>query len=305
MPSGLMTSVHSIVPLTSALIGIPRLDVEVFVWWRWLIILAGALVLLRMLLPRSKATPTQIAKELVILVPAYLAYSMVRRGTEGHAVDAFRHARRVIELERQIGIFWEQQLQERVLSFDWVITLMNWIYIWGFWPVIVLAAVWMFLMHRDSYGVYRNAFIISGGIGLVVFAMFPVAPPRFMAAWGFVDTIAERSQAPELFHDPAFVNQFAAMPSLHFGWILLVGIAAVRHGNGPLLKIFGVLMPAAMLTSIVFTANHYIIDGVAGGSLALLGLVVATFLNKLGQNSTSQGTSRGVPSDAALPPAAA
>ncbi len=296
---------HSSALLPSAVLDVAGVDIGTFLFSRWLIILAVAVLLLWVLLPRSKATPTQVAKELVILVPAYLAYSMVRRGTEGQAVDAFRHARKVIDLEREIGIFWEQQLQERVLSFDWVITLMNWIYIWGFWPVVVLAAIWMFLMHRESYGVYRNAFIISGGIGLLVFALFPVAPPRFMAAWGFVDTIAERSQAQEFFHDPIFVNQFAAMPSLHFGWILLVGIAAVRHGGGPIMKLFGILMPAAMMTSIVFTANHYIIDGAAGGALVLLGLGIAALLEKLPRSSTPQGTAGAMAAGAAPPPAAA
>jgi membrane-associated phospholipid phosphatase len=246
--------------------------------WRWLIIGVAAALFARFLLPRSKTSVSQLGRELAIVVPAYLAYSAVRHVAQGRASDAFHHAGLIITLEREIGIFWEQQLQQRVIDLEMLVTAMNWIYIWGFWPVIVLAAVWLFVMHRDSYGVYRNAFLISGAIGLIVFATFPVAPPRYMLAWGFVDTVALQSHASMVLQDPAFVNQFAAMPSLHFGWIVLVAIAAVRHGSGLFPKVFGILVPAAMLASIVLTANHYIIDGIAGGCLALLGLALAWLL---------------------------
>jgi membrane-associated phospholipid phosphatase len=114
----------------------------------------------------------------------------------------------------------------------------------------------------------------------VVFAVFPVAPPRYMVAWGFVDTVARQSDAYGILHDPGFVNQFAAMPSFHFGWILLVGIAMARHGQGIWPRLLAVLLPAVMLASIVLTANHYLIDGVAGGTLALLGLGVAWLISK-------------------------
>jgi PAP2 superfamily len=296
-----MTSISWAVSPVDAGMSFLPFGVDGFLWARWLIILAGTLILLRFLLPRSQTTLVQFGRELLILVPAYFAYFVVRGLTEGRVLDAFHHAARVIELERGIGIFWERQLQEQILSFDLLVDLMNWIYIWGHWPVIVLAAVWLFLMHRESYGVYRNAFLISGAIGLVVFATFPVAPPRLLEAWGFVDTVADRSQAYRAFQNPAFVNQFAAMPSLHFGWNLLVGIAIVRHSIGPIPKLFGVLMPTAMLASIVFTANHYIIDGAAGGGLALIGLAIALLLSKLFESSDGQRDGDAIPSASGPP----
>ena len=77
---------------------------------------------------------------------------------------------------------------------------------------------------------------------------------------------------------PAFVNQYAAVPSLHFGWNLLVGIAWASLGGHWIARLFGWLMPPAMLVSIVLTANHYLLDGLIGGAIALLALFAATLL---------------------------
>jgi membrane-associated phospholipid phosphatase len=96
--------------------------------------------------------------------------------------------------------------------------------------------------------------------------------------YGFIDTVTEQTSAYRVLQPPAFVNQYAAVPSLHFGWNLLMGIALVGLSGHWLLRLFGWLMPAAMLVSIVLTANHYIFDGLVGGVIALLGLFVATRL---------------------------
>src|SRR3972149_2275772 len=93
--------------LWGGMLGALSFEVKTFLWWRWLIILAAALLLLRILLPRTKTTLPQVGREVLIVVPAYFAYSFVRRVTEGRASDAFQHAGKIMELERDIGIFWE------------------------------------------------------------------------------------------------------------------------------------------------------------------------------------------------------
>ncbi len=253
--------------------------------------LVGIAILLFVVLNWSRrssgTTVGQLLGEIGIIIPAYFAYFAVRGLVETREAQAFHRAVDIIELEQALGIFWEPGLQGYIMRFDWLVNLANWTYIWGHWPVIVFAAVWLFILHREEYSVYRNAFIISGAIGLVIFFMLPVAPPRFMDAWGFVDTVTERSQAYRVLQPPAFVNQYAAMPSLHFGWNLLVGIAIFRQGKSRLFKVIGVALPVVMFASIVLTANHYIIDGVAGGTLALLGLggamMIHQFLDRRGQ----------------------
>lgn len=265
-------------------LGVPgSLDLDLLQTLRWPLIGAGVLIFLvaQWLRGTSTTTARQLTGEMLIVVPAYFLYFLVRGFVEGREAQAFHTAIDIIELEQALGIFWEPMLQQHILHIDLVVTLANWTYIWGHWPVIVFVAIWLFMLHREEYSVYRNAFLISGAIGLIVFVSLPVAPPRFMDAWGFVDTVAERSDAYRILQPPAFVNQYAAMPSLHFGWNLLVGIAIYRHSSHVIGKIFGVALPVIMFASIVLTANHYIIDGLAGGSLALVGLFAALMLHQL------------------------
>ncbi len=248
---------------------------------RWPLIGLAVVGAIWFLLPRSKTALRKLSMELLLMVPLYLFYLFVRGITEGRTSEAVSRAASIIKFEQAIGIFWEPRLQAGILDIEFLVNLMNWIYMWGFWPVILLAAIWMFFRHREAYHLYRNAFIISGAIGLLIFALFPVAPPRFMEAWGFVDTIAERSDVYGLFQTPDFVNQYAAMPSLHFGWSLLLGTAIVGQATHLLLRLFGLVLPIAAFASIVLTANHYIVDGLAGGSVAMLGLLAAVLLRGL------------------------
>lgn len=267
--------------LASAALALFGFDHSVITGARWPLIGVGFLLLLALWWRKSSdTTPRQLFGELLIVVPAYFAYFIVRGLVEAKEGQAFKRAVDIIELEQTLGIFWEPDLQNYIMRSDWLVNVANWTYIWGHWPVIVFAAIWLFLLHREAYSIYRNAFLISGGIGLLIFYLLPVAPPRFMDAWGFVDTITERSQAYRVLQPPAFVNQYAAMPSLHFGWNLLVGIAIVRHTSSLVFKAFGVALPILMFASIVLTANHYIIDGIAGGILALLGLAGALVINR-------------------------
>ena len=93
-----------------------------------------------------------------------------------------------------------------------------------------------------------------------------------------VDTVTTRSYAYRVLQPPDLTNPYAAMPSLHFGWNLLMGIAIFREARRVGIKLLGILMPVAMFFAIVFTSNHYILDGLAGGVLVLMSLLTVTML---------------------------
>jgi hypothetical protein len=169
-------------------------------------------------------------------------------------------------------------------------TLMNWVYIWGHWPVIAAVLLWLFLRHPDGYRQIRTTMVLSGAVGLVVFALYPVAPPR-LAPLGLVDTVTDLSTSYRVLQPPAFVNQYAAMPSLHVGWDLLMGYALVTYGGHRLLRVVGVLLPIAMVSAVILTANHYVVDAVAGAALVLSCLVVVS----------SRPSRRGTPDEVVLP----
>lgn len=227
--------------------------------------------------PRSSLVVFHALRELALVVAAYLLYFGVRGMTEGNPARAVEHARDLVDLERALRIYWEPVIQSLVIDDHRLVTLVNWVYVWGHWPVIVAAGLWLCLRRPRTYLLFRNAFLISGAIGLVIFMTFPVAPPR-LADLGVVDTVDQYSHAYRVLQPPAFVNQYAAVPSLHFGWNLLIGIALFRQSSRPVVRVFAVVMPGLMLLAIVATANHYILDAAAGAAVALLGLALAHYL---------------------------
>lgn len=226
--------------------------------------------------PARSARWRSVGVEVLILGAAISSYFLVRGLISGRISLAFDNADRVVALERSLGLFVEADLQAAIGDQGWLIDAVNWIYIYAHWPVVIATLVWLLVKHRSQYATFRNAILISGGIGLVIFALFPVAPPRFLVDYGFVDTVTQQSQSYRVLQPPAFTNKFAAVPSLHFGWNLLMGIAWATLATNRWARLFGWIMPPAMLAAIVLTANHYIVDGIAGGTLALLGYVVAT-----------------------------
>ena len=214
-----------------------------------------------------------------LVVLGIFVYFRVRGLTEGSAAIAREHAHDIVAVERALGIDVEPGWQEAVAPSESLQTFANWIYIWGHWPVIVVTMLWLAWRHRMIFLRLRDAMLVSGALGLVVFVSYPVAPPR-LAGIGLTDTVTEQSQAYRVLQPPAFVNQYAAMPSLHAGWDLLVGMAIFAAATTVVLKVVGIAMPVLMTFAVVATANHYVLDVVAGIALVLVGHAVALWLER-------------------------
>jgi membrane-associated phospholipid phosphatase len=229
--------------------------------------------------PRWRAAARTVAVDACIVVLGVVVYFGTRGLTAGSPDVARRHAEDILALEAALGLDVEASVQAMVVDLDPLVTLANWVYIWGHWPVIVATLVWLALHHRRVFLRLRNAMIASGAMGLCVYTTYPVAPPRLMDR-GFVDTVTEQSQAYRVLQPPAFVNQYAAMPSLHVGWDLVVGLALVAAGTTLAVRTLGRLMPVVMAAATVLTANHYVLDVVVGVAFGLAGWGVALWLER-------------------------
>lgn len=218
--------------------------------------------------------------ELAFIVPAYIAYQFVRSAVEGQAGAAFENATRVIRIEQRLGIFREAFLQQLILPKGWAVDFFNYVYIWGHLPVIIVVAVWLYVSHRDRYALFRNAFLLSGFIALIGFSTVPLAPPRYMPEFGFTNTIIN-AQSYYVLQSPKIVNQYAAMPSLHFGWDLLVAIAVCSNAGNRWVKRAAVFFPIVTLSGIILTANHYFLDAAGGALVAVMGLTFALLLRRM------------------------
>lgn len=210
-----------------------------------------------------------------MIATAGLVYGGVRELTEGSSQTAVENARRILELQRDLGLAWEEPAQVLVLGRPLLVDLANWTYIWGHWPVIAVAAIALFALRRDRYRLLRNAVLISALIGFLFFALVPAAPPR-LADVGLVDTITRWSDSYRTLQPPKLTNQYAAMPSLHFGWNLLVGLVLFGTTRSLAVRVFAVGMPATMAFAVVATGNHWVLDVVAGGVVVTVGLLMAT-----------------------------
>ena len=230
--------------------------------------------------PRKRELAAFLA-EILLMGLTLPLYYLVRGSAHERVAEALVRSADLIRLEKSLGIFWEAEMQSWVLSYEWLVKFLNNFYLYGHLPVIGSLAVWMYLWHRPQYLLMRNAFLISGAIGLVIYVSYPVAPPRFLPEWGFVDTVLDQYKTSRPLTPGFFVNEYAAMPSLHFGWNLLVGFSmwlASRHIG---IRAFAILMPLAMFVDIILTANHYFLDAVAGVLVVALGLAIAVVAREL------------------------
>jgi PAP2 superfamily len=226
-----------------------------------------------------------LLREVLLVGAAIVAYFVVRNVTAGGADDAFANARRLVDLEEWLHIAWEDAVQDAIVGSDTLVTLTNWVYIWLHWPVILGTAVALWVWRRPRYHLFRNALFVSGAIGFLFFALFPVAPPRLLDL-GLVDTVTEQSRSYRALQPPGLTNQYAALPSLHVGWNFVVGIVLFTTFTALAVRIFAVVSPLAMTLAVVATANHFVIDVVAGLAVVLVGLTAAVAIQRRGDAAT-------------------
>lgn len=234
-----------------------------------------------------RALALLLLRDAAVVLTAFGAYFGVRALTHADADDALRHAQSIVHVERALGLFHEGTLQDAITDNHVLVTVLNWIYVWGHWPVIIAVMVWLAINHRRWFRVTRNALFVSFALGLVFFIWFPVAPPR-LAGLGLVDTVSLHSAAYHVLQPPNLVDKYAAMPSFHLGWDLLMGLAVFLCARWRPLRLVGLLMPLAMFTSIVLTANHYFLDGLVGAALVLLSLFVGLRIERRWGSATGQ-----------------
>ncbi len=226
--------------------------------------------------------------DILLIAGAYLLYSIVREMASGSSRDAFAHSFDIVRLEQSLGIFQESRIQDWILSSEALVRFFNFVYTYGHFPLIGVVGVWLFVFHRERYLLFRNAFFVAGAIGLLVFNMFPMAPPRLMPfPYGMVDTLS-LFQKVNYHSAGAFVNPYAAMPSMHiaFNLLLSLAIATACSGMRPAWRGLGlavsIILPIVMAMAVVVTGNHYILDIVAGYVVAAVGMGVALAMREHG-----------------------
>ncbi|MEN8707548.1 MAG: phosphatase PAP2 family protein [Nocardioides marinisabuli] len=222
--------------------------------------------------PRLRGLLPRLAVEAVVVGVLFVLYNLGRLSLDGHEEVARRNAGLVRDAQSVLGLPSEAQLQGALLGVPDLLVAANHYYVGLHFPVTVVFLVWGFLARpRTEYTWARNLLAILTFLGLALHVAFPLAPPRMFPEWGFVDSMAAWGPSAYDGASAAVANQYAAMPSLHIGWALLIAFVLVRTGPRPLAAA-GVLHAATTVLVVVVTANHWWFDGLVAA--LLLGIAV-------------------------------
>ena len=224
-------------------------------------------------LPSFSLSPAARA-QLGIFLLAYLLYSAARFVTIGDLGVATANAEWIISLQNDLGIGVEASVQEG-LNGTVALWLLNHLYLAA--QLVVLPGALVFLYHRSRpmYERLRNTILATWVLSIPIYAAFPVAPPRLTEASGLLDTItAQTGMALDSSLTTSFYNELAAVPSLHVGFAVAIGVALAGVLRNPVARMVALAWGPIIGLAVVATGNHYVFDIAAGVVAAGLGYLL-------------------------------
>jgi membrane-associated phospholipid phosphatase len=214
--------------------------------------------------------------QLGIFVMADLLYETVRGISESNQAIPFENARTIVATEKTLHIFFEQNLQEWAMNYRFLIDFANFMYVNSHFVITTTALVWLYLRHNDRFYFVRNMFVVAMGLALAGYLLLPTAPPRFFPELGFVDTIAYYVNVK---HDSGlvtlFFNPYAAVPSMHVAFSLLIAGPAILIVRRRAFKALWALYPLVVTFVVVVTGNHWVMDALVGAVAAGAAAIVS------------------------------
>ena len=215
--------------------------------------------------------------ELALWASVYPAYLAIRGATIGDRGAAIGHANEVVHLERTLSLLHERWLQHAVHFVSWLFSAY---YLLGFGPLLAATLIWLGLRHKERYRELRTLLFLSLGIAVFFYVLFPTAPPRLVPGLGLTDTVGMSSHDTGSFLGIRF-NPYAAMPSMHVGWSLLVAFVVARTVSRRWLRALVCLHPVLMAITVTATGNHYFLDSIAGATAALVAIAACHGVGRL------------------------
>jgi membrane-associated phospholipid phosphatase len=210
--------------------------------------------------------------ELLLFLGAYLVYNVARWVFSGDLSDAKDHARWIFDLEQAAGVAVEGSVQ-RAFDFAAAAWVLSNLYLLAQLVVVPAVLIWLYRSSPRIYRRLRDTIVATWLIAVPVFALFPVAPPR-LADLGIADTVSQQAGVELTGRSTIFYNQLAAVPSLHVGFAVAVGVAAAFALRRPWAKAIALMWGPLVSLSVVATGNHYVFDIAAGLLVTGLGLAV-------------------------------
>ncbi|MGO9973040.1 MAG: phosphatase PAP2 family protein [Solirubrobacteraceae bacterium] len=219
---------------------------------------------------------SDVVRQLLLFVGTYLGYELVRGLTPSGGYKPWGDADRIINLERTLHVFIEPSIQHWTQQTHWLMDVADWTYLNAHFAVTVGALTFIYLRRNDSFYFVRNMFMIAMMVALVGYALYPTAPPRLWPEWGFTDSVQQFTGIHvENGAGSAFLNAYAAVPSMHVCFALMVGVPMSRFVRHRVFKILWLIYPLFIVFVVIATGNHYLTDVLLGALTAALAATLA------------------------------
>jgi membrane-associated phospholipid phosphatase len=220
-----------------------------------------------------------LGRQIGLLLLVDLVYETARGIAEGQHGPAFAHGQAIIDLERGTNTLFEPAMQSFFLQIGWLMDFANQVYMNSQFAVVLAFFFWVYFFRNDAYYFIRNMFVVSMGLAVIGYSLYPTAPPRLFPQYGFVDTINDFSSVN---HDSAlvklFINPYAAVPSMHCAFAAMIGFSGARLAKHPWTRAFWLAWPLLVAWVVIVTGNHYWIDIALGWMVAAMAALVASRL---------------------------
>lgn len=240
--------------------------------------------------------------EVVTVLALFGVYNVGRLIATGRVSTADGHARQLVDLERWLGLPSEETLQRLAFRVPDLIAFADRYYVAVHFPLTVAVLVWLYVFRRPAYTWAKWGLIVATATAMVIHIALPMTPPRLLPGLGMVDTGARAGQSVYAGTSPVggLANEYAAMPSLHVGWALLLAVVLIRTCRTRWRWLW-LAHPLLTFMVVTVTANHYLLDGVAGSALVLAGLWVSARLWAPAYAAATQASRSGQPAVTPLP----
>jgi hypothetical protein len=220
-------------------------------------------------------------KQIAVVLGAVGLYEVARLFMHPDWSAAIANARRVTEVEDVLSLAWEPQLQNAFMAVPELVRAMNVFYFVAHFLLTGLFFLWLYHRSRGDFRVWRDGFLLATLIAVVIHWRFPTAPPRIAEQGTMVDTLRALSGID--IGRPgtsALTNPVAAVPSLHAGYAVGVGIGLFRFARSRVMRGVGLVYPALVILTIIVTGNHFVLDALAGIAVLAAGFLLAPPLRR-------------------------
>ena len=236
--------------------------------------------------------------EAALVVTLYGVYELARGLVVGNTKEADRHADQLVALERFLHLFVEGRVQHAADALPGLAGLLGVAYLTLHLAVTAVVLLWLHQRRPTAFPFVRTTLLVASALALVGFLGYPTAPPR-LAGIGIADTVSNGHVNLNHGLVSSLYNPYAAVPSMHVGYALIVAISLLRYGRGRLVRTLGALYPAFVLLVVVATGNHFFLDAAAGALVAVIAIAAASLLTR----ATAGNAPIALPVRDALPPA--